>query len=97
MFNFAQWLEKKGRPPGEADGPDNGAELELLPPQAVLRGLDLKAGVEQSLDDDFSRVFGVKDLRWKVGAAEKVGQHVLRGELAHAAPPSSLALADRID
>jgi len=81
MFNFAQWLEKKGRPPGEADGPDNGTELELLPPQAVLRGLDLKAGVEQSLDDDFSRPFGVKNLGREVGADEKVGQDVLQGEL----------------
>jgi hypothetical protein len=28
-------------------------------------------------------VFGVNDLRWKVGTAEKVGQNVLGSELAH--------------
>jgi hypothetical protein len=43
--------------------------------------LDLEAGVDQSLNDDFSRSFGVKNLGREVGAAEKVGQDVLRGEL----------------
>ena len=43
--------------------------------------LDLKASVYQSLDDDFSRSFGVKNLGREVGAAEKVGQDVLQGEL----------------
>ena len=36
----------------------------------------------RSLDDDFGRVFGVKDLRRKVAAAEQV-DHVLGSELAH--------------
>jgi hypothetical protein len=36
-------------------------------------GLDLKAGVDQSLDDDFSRLCGVKDLRREIGAAEEIG------------------------
>jgi hypothetical protein len=48
-----------------------------------LGRLDLKASVEQSLDDDLGRPFGVKNLGREVGAAEKVGQHVLRGELAY--------------
>jgi hypothetical protein len=47
---------------------------------ASLLGLDLKAGVDQSLDDDFSRLFGIKDLVVKVGAAEKVDEHVLGSE-----------------
>src|SRR6266852_1384707 len=43
---------------------------------------DLEAGVAQPLNDDFGRLCGVKDLRRKVAAAEEIGQHVLRGELA---------------
>jgi hypothetical protein len=55
--------------------------------------LDLKPGIVQPLNDDFGRVFGVKDLRWKVGAAEQVGENVLRGELAHGFPRSPCHLA----
>ncbi len=56
---------------------------------APLGRLDLKPGIDQPPDNDLGRVFGVKDLRRKVGAAEKVGQNVLRGELAHDTPTSS--------
>ena len=45
--------------------------------------LDLKPGIVQPLNDDFGRVFGVKDLHRKVGAAEQVSQNVLRGQRAH--------------
>jgi hypothetical protein len=45
--------------------------------------LDLKPGIVQPLDNDLGRVFGVKDLRREVAAAEEVGQNVLRSELAH--------------
>src|SRR5450631_3839250 len=55
--------------------------------------LDLKPGIVQPLNDDFGRVFGVEDLRWKVGAAEQVGENVLRGELAHGFPRSPCHLA----
>jgi hypothetical protein len=48
---------------------------------APLGRPDLKPGVEQPLNDDFGCVFGVKDLRWNIGAAEQVGEHVQRGEL----------------
>ena len=71
-----------------------GATKEASSCPMPLDRLDLEAGVEQSLNDDFSRSFGVKNRDRKVGAAEKVDQHIFRGELAHAAPPSSLAFAD---
>jgi hypothetical protein len=41
-----------------------------------ILGLDLEAGVEQPLDDDFSRVFRIQDFGREVGAAEEIGQHV---------------------
>jgi hypothetical protein len=59
--------------------------LVTSPSPAIKLGLDLKAGVYQSLDDDFSRSFGVKNLGRVVGAAEKVGQNLLRGELGRGA------------
>jgi len=40
---------------------------------APLGRLDLKAGIEQPLDDDLGRVFGVKDLRREIAAAEEIG------------------------
>ena len=59
--------------------------LVTSPSPAIKLGLDLKASVYQSLDDDFSRSFGVKNLGREVGAAEKVGQNLLRGELGRGA------------
>jgi hypothetical protein len=47
------------------------------------RRLDLKASVTEPLDDDLGRVFGVKDLRREIAAAEQVDEHVLGSELAH--------------
>jgi hypothetical protein len=55
--------------------------------------LDLEASVTKSLDDDLGRVFGIKDLRWKVTGAEQVGENVLRGEFAHGLPGSPCHLA----
>jgi hypothetical protein len=43
---------------------------------------DLKAGVDQSLDDDFSRGLRIRDRHRKVVAVEKVNEHVLGSELA---------------
>jgi hypothetical protein len=41
-------------------------------------GLDLKAGVDQSLDDDFRGGLRIRDRHRKVVAVEQVDQHVLR-------------------
>src|SRR6266851_7480032 len=76
----AFWLNKV-RPPNAgtlAGGVVVGWTLSL-----ILARLDLEAGVDQPLNDDFGRVFGVDDFRWEVGAAEKIGEHVLGSELAH--------------
>jgi hypothetical protein len=43
-------------------------------------GRDLKAGVDHSLDDDFSRGLRIRDRHRKVVAVEQLGQYVLRGE-----------------
>jgi len=59
--------------------------LVTSPSPVIELALDLKASVYQSLDDDFSRSFGVKNLGREVGAAEKVGQNLLRGELGRGA------------
>jgi hypothetical protein len=48
---------------------------------------DLETSIDQSLDDDLGSSFGVQNLRWKIVAAEEIGQHVLRSQLAHAAFP----------
>ena len=42
-------------------------------------GLDLKADVDQSLDDDFSRGLRIRDRHRKVVAVEQVGQHCAAG------------------
>jgi hypothetical protein len=51
---------------------------------------DLNAGVNQSLNDDCGRVFGVKNLGREIGAAERVGQDVVGAGFAldiEGAPP----------
>jgi hypothetical protein len=51
---------------------------------SILRRLDLKAGIEQPLNDDICRVCRVKEDLWrKIAAAEQVDEHVLGSELAH--------------
>ena len=56
-----------------------GATKEASSCPMPLGRLDLEAGVEQSLDDDLGREFGIKDSRREVIGAEKVGQAHLSG------------------
>jgi hypothetical protein len=70
----------RGRRPGAGDcaAVPIGADVHDSGP---FLGLDLKAGVDQSPEDDFSRGLRISDRHRKVVAVEKIDEHVLRGEL----------------